>query len=193
MASSLSLIAVDILDAYPLGRHRCLLDVGGGEGAFLEAAAARAPRLSLILFDLPAVAARARARLQRANLAARATIVAGDALRDPLPAGADVVSLVRVIHDHEDAHALRLLRAVRRALAPGGVLLLAEPMARTKGAEPIGEAYFGFYLLAMGQGRPRTEGELKALLADAGFDRTRSVATRRPLLSRLLAAEVRRA
>ena len=36
MASSLALIAEDILEAYPLGRHRCLLDVGGGEGAFLR-------------------------------------------------------------------------------------------------------------------------------------------------------------
>ncbi len=34
----------EILDAYPLARHRCLLDVGGGEGAFL-APLRRAPRI----------------------------------------------------------------------------------------------------------------------------------------------------
>ena len=37
------------------------LDVGGGEGAFLEAVAVNAPDLELKLFDLPAVAARAAA------------------------------------------------------------------------------------------------------------------------------------
>ena len=42
MARSQKLIAQDVLDAYPLGRHRCLLDIGGGEGAFVAAVAASA-------------------------------------------------------------------------------------------------------------------------------------------------------
>ena len=41
MAASQPLVAQEVLDAYPLARHRCLLDVGGGDGAFLAAAAAR--------------------------------------------------------------------------------------------------------------------------------------------------------
>jgi demethylspheroidene O-methyltransferase len=191
MASSLSLIAEDILEAYPQDRHRTLLDVGGGEGAFLEAAAASSPHLALQLFDLPPVAARAQARLAAAGLASRATVTGGDVFQDPLPQGADLVSLVRVIHDHDDPQALRILRAVRKILQPGGVLLLAEPMAGTTGAEPMGDAYFGFYLLAMGQGRPRTAGQLQALLLEAGFDRVEPRDTRRPLLCRLMLAETR--
>lgn len=190
MAGSLSLIAEDILEAYPLGRHRCLLDVGGGEGAFVEAAARKTPGLALRLFDLPPVAARARARLLRVGLADRATVIGGDVFRDPLPPGADLVSLVRVLHDHDDAQALGILQAVRRALPPGGVLLIAEPMAGTAGAEPMGDAYFGFYLLAMGQGRPRTSDQLGALLHEAGFARGRRAKTRRPMLTRLMVAEV---
>jgi demethylspheroidene O-methyltransferase len=189
MSRSLSLIADDILEAYPMSRHRCLLDVGGGEGAFLEAAGARAPTLALILFDLPPVAHRARERLENLDIARRTTVIGGDVLVDPLPVGADLVSLVRVIHDHEDPQALEILRASHRALPPGGVLLLAEPMARTSGAEPMGDAYFGFYLLAMGQGRPRTATQLRALLLEAGFDRVRNVKTRRPILCGLLVAE----
>jgi len=112
----------------------------------------------------------------------------GDFLSDPLPAGADVASLVRVVHDHDDASALALLQAARRALPSGGALLLAEPMAATPGAEPIGDAYFGFYLLAMGRGQPRSFAELSALLRAAGFDRIRRVRTRRPLLTGLIVA-----
>ena len=67
MAASQPLIAQEVLDAYPIHRHRCLLDVGGGEGVFLGAAATRAPALSLMLFDLPAVAGRARNRLADAE------------------------------------------------------------------------------------------------------------------------------
>lgn len=188
MAGSLGLIAEDILEAYPLGRHRALLDVGGGEGAFLQAAAQRFPGLALTLFDLPPVAARARVRLGQAGLEGRAAVVGGDVFQDPLPRGADVVSLVRIVHDHDDAQALRILRAARQALAPGGVLLLAEPMAGTPGAERMGDAYFGFYLLAMGQGRPRTVEELSSLLEQAGFTRVEGRPTRRPMLTRLLVA-----
>jgi demethylspheroidene O-methyltransferase len=185
MAASQPLVAEEVLDAYPLGRHRCLLDVGGGEGAFLAAAAARSPQLQLILFDLPAVAERGEARLAASGLAGRTTAVGGD-FRTELPAGADVVSLVRIVHDHDDATALAVLRAARRALPPDGTLLLAEPMSGTPGAEPVSDAYFGFYLLAMGRGRPRTPDELRTLLQAAGFDRVRLVPTRRPLLTRLM-------
>ena len=189
MAASQAMIAEEVLDAFAgLVRHRVLLDVGGGEGAFLCAAAARAPALRVHLFDLPPVAARAAARFARAGLGARSTVTGGDFRRDPLPRGADLLSLVRVLHDHDDEAALALLRAARDALPPGGHLLLAEPMAGTPGAEAMGEAYFGFYLLAMGSGRPRREEELRAMLARAGFARVAALRTRMPLLVRVLLA-----
>ncbi|MGE7415381.1 methyltransferase [Methylobacterium tarhaniae] len=187
MGASQALVARDILEAYPLARHAHLLDVGGGEGAFAVEAARSAPRLRVTLFDLPPVAARAARRFAEEGLAGRAT-ARGGSFHDGLPPGADAVSLVRVVHDHDDAPALALLKAARAALPPGGTLLLAEPMAGTPGAEPIGDAYFGFYLLAMGSGRPRTRPELADMLAQAGFSRVREHRTRRPMLVRLLVA-----
>ncbi len=116
MALSLPLVAEEVLDAYPVSRHRALLDVGGGEGVFLAAAASRAPKLSLMLFDVPAVAERARESLAKEGLAARSQIFGGDFLSDSLPNGADLITLVRVILDHDDAHALKILKAARAAL-----------------------------------------------------------------------------
>ena len=188
MSASQPLVADEILDAYSLRAHRCLLDVGGGDGTFLARAAQRAPALRLMLFDLPPVAERARARFTAAGLADRASAVGGSFLHDALPTGADIASLVRVIHDHDDAAAMTILRAVRSALPADGRLLLAEPMAGTKGAEPMGDAYFGFYLLAMGRGRPRTAAELGAMLRAAGFEAVRVLPTRMPLQTQLLTA-----
>ncbi len=187
MGASQAMIADDILDACDLGRHRHLMDVGGGEGVFLEAAAARGADLRLTLFDLPAVAARAEARLARAGLDLRIAC-RGGSFHDGLPPGADAISLVRVVHDHDDGPALALLKAVHAALPPGGTLILAEPMAGTPGAGPVGDAYFGFYLLAMGSGRPRRAEELHAMLREAGFARARERRTRRPLLTRVILA-----
>ena len=186
MAASQPMVAAEVLDAVRFDRFRCLLDVGGGEGAFLEAVACRHPSLRLMLFDLPAVAARARHRLAAAGIMAR--VEGGDFRTDALPEGADAITLVRVVHDHDDATALALLRAAHRALRPGGTLILAEPMSGTPGAEPIGDAYFGLYLRAMGSGRPRTAERLAAMLTEAGFAAPRRVATRTPLLVRVLEA-----
>jgi demethylspheroidene O-methyltransferase len=189
MAASQALVAADVLSAYRFDRHRCLLDLGGGDGTFLVQVAAHAPALRLMLFDLPAVARRARTRFAESGLAARAQAIGGDFRRDTLPEGADLVSLVRVIHDHDDAAALTILRAARSALPTnGGTLLLAEPMADTRGAEPVG-AYFNFYLLAMGSGRPRRAEELMAMMREAGFERVRPIATRRPMLVRILVGQ----
>src|SRR5262249_4784462 len=159
------------------------------DASFAVAAAAHAPDLRLMVFDLPAVARHAETRLTTAGLSGRAEAVSGDFLADPLPRGADVASLVRVLHDHNDDPALRLLRNVRLALEPGATLLIAEPMAGTAGAEPVGDAYFGFYLMAMGKGRARTPLEIIRLLQAASFHRTRLVPTSMPLITSLLVAQ----
>lgn len=190
MSASQPQVAEQVLDAYRIQRHRCLLDVGGGEGVFLAAAAARAPRLQLQLFDLPPVAELARRRLAAQGLGDRCAVHGGSFFDDPLPRGADVVSLVRVIFDHADDRALQILQAVRRALPPGGTVLVAEPMAQTPGAEAMGDAYFGFYLLAMGRGRPRSSDEIAALLGRAGFTGMRLWKTHMPLQAQLMSAVV---
>jgi demethylspheroidene O-methyltransferase len=188
MAASQPMVAAQAIDAYPFRRHRRLLDVGGGEGAFVAAVGARVAGLDLAVFDLPPVGERARARLERAGLAGRTTVFGGNFLADSLPQGFDIITLIRVLHDHDDAPALALLRAVHAALPPGGTLFIAEPMAQTPGAEPAGDAYFGFYLLAMGSGRPRSPDEIAAMLRSAGFARSRLLPTAVPLTARIIVA-----
>ena len=142
-----------------------------------------------MLFDLPAVAERAQVRFAAEGLGARVVCHGGSFFDDPVPQGADLVSLVRVLYDHPDERVLAILRAARQALGDrGGDLILAEPMSGTPGAEAMGDAYFGFYLLAMGKGRARTAEELSLLVLAAGFDRVRPVKTRVPLQTGLLHA-----
>lgn len=187
MAATQPMVAAEVLATWPFGRIRRLVDVGGGEGVFLEAVARHFSDLELVLFDLPAVAERARARLASAGLSERVRIVGGDFRRDPLPEGCDGASLVRILHDHDDRTVLDLLRAVRSALVPGGTVLVVEPLAEMPGAERVG-AYFALYLAAMGRGRPRREEELLELLDRAGFVRPRRHATRLPLIASVVSA-----
>jgi demethylspheroidene O-methyltransferase len=188
MAASQPMVASEVLDAYPVAAHRCLLDIGGGDGSFLAVVAARAPDLKLQLFDLPAVADRARMRFEVAGLASRATAFGGSFKSGPLPVGADLVSLVRVLHDHDDEDVMGLLRAIHDALPPDGTLLIAEQMSDVPGAEPVGDAYFGFYLMAMGRGRPRSEARLTEMLRAAGFCQIGLIPTRIPLQTCVMVA-----
>ncbi|EHQ53264.1 hydroxyneurosporene methyltransferase [Ectothiorhodospira sp. PHS-1] len=189
MSVSQQLVAEEILDAFTPRGYTRLMDLGGGNATFLSAVAARVPDLELTLFDLPAVAEKAQTRFAQLGLAHRATAIGGDFFSDPLPRGADLISLVRVVHDHNDDHILGLFRSIREALPDHGALLLAEPMSGTSGAEPIGDAYFGMYLFAMGRGRPRTPSELEEMLLKSGFTRIRLIPTRTPLLTRVMLAQ----
>lgn len=188
MSASQSMVAEQILDRYPMHSHQCLLDVGGGDGTFLRRVAAAAPDLALKLFDLPPVARRAEKAFAEAGLPNRIDCTGGSVFDDALPRGADVISLVRVVHDHDDDAARRILSRCREALPSGGTLLLAEPMARARVGDPATDAYFGFYLHAMGRGRPRTSEALEVLLAETGFVRVRAVRTDLPMLTGLLVA-----
>lgn len=191
MSASQPLIAEQVLDAYDFSRHRQVLDVGGGQGTFLAEVARRHAGLRLQLFDLPAVAQLARERLSEQGLGARIDCHGGSFFDDPLPTGADLVTLVRVAYDHPDERVVRILSAIRRVLQPrGGHLLLAEPLAGTPGARAMGDAYFGLYLLAMGKGRARTAESLGLLLRQAGFTDIRAVSTRLPLQTGVLLARV---
>lgn len=188
MAQSQTFVAEDVLDAYDFGKHTLMLDVGGGDGTFIVRTARRNPKLRFQHFDLPPVSARAAAHFTRAGLNQRAISAPGSFVYDELPQGADLVTLVRVLHDHDDQTVKTILRRARHAIAPGGTLLIAEPMAGTRGAESMGDAYFGFYLLAMGRGRPRTREDLSQLVVDAGFRNPTEVPTSLPLQTRLLKA-----
>lgn len=184
MAASQQFIAELVLAAYPFRRHRHLLDLGGGDGSFAAAVALRAPSLRIEMVDLPAVAARASERFRRLGLEAQASARGANLFTDALPRGADLVTLIRVAHDHDDHKVERLFRSAREAIAPGGTLLIAEPMSGVRSAD----AYLGVYLLAMGSGRTRSVAELGRMLGRAGFVGVRRRRTRNPLLASVVTA-----
>ena len=186
MSTSQRFVIEELLSAYPFAEHRVVLDVGGGMGGWVSALAQRHTHLQLKLFDLPPVAALAADHVQRQGLSDRISTHGGSFTKDALPRGADLVTLVRVAHDHPDVDVRVVLRAIFDALPLGGTLLLAEPMAQAGGAPEPSDPYFHFYLMAMGSGRLRTPAELTALMADAGFTHIERVPNPMPLHAQLL-------
>jgi len=188
MSASLPLVADEIVDAYNFSKHQCMLDVGGGQGTFLKRVHEVNPQLKKMLFDLPGVAQLAAQQLGSHSTTQGIQTHGGNFFTDALPIGADLITLVRVIFDHDDERVLTLLASIYAALPSGGTLLIAEPMADAPDAQAMGHAYFGFYLLAMGRGRPRTVNEISNLLKKVGFKSTQTIATKMPINTQIVLA-----
>ncbi|WP_413687473.1 methyltransferase [Rhodobacter sp. Har01] len=169
MADSQGLVAEDTLKLVDFKGITELMDVGGGSGAFLAAVGAAYPALKMVLFDLPAVVPAAEARFRDPGMAGRVRILPGSFRDDPLPRGADAISLVRVLFDHADATVAALLTSVHAALPPGGRLIVSEPMGGGASPDRHTDVYYGVYTLAMQTGRSRAPEEIAGLCSAAGF------------------------
>jgi demethylspheroidene O-methyltransferase len=184
MAATQSMVSQQILDAYDFSGHKRMLDIGGGSGAFTAAIAAAAPKLQFGIFDLPDVIIEAQKRLAPGHI----TFHPGSFKENAIPQDYDLITLVRILHDHDDDVVQALLPKIYKALPPGGRLLIAEPMAGSASATRMGDAYFGLYLWAMGSGRPRTAAEITVMLANAGFATVNPIKTALPIITNALVA-----
>ena len=188
MAATQPMVVAEIIDRFDFARHRRLLDIGGGSGMFTRTIAAAVPGLELGIFDLPAVTTEAAQRFAADPPARTIALHPGSFKTDALPPGYDLITLVRILHDHDDQIAAALLRSIFTAQSPGGTVLIAEPMADEATAPRMGDAYFGLYLWAMGSGRPRSAATLIAMLGAAGFRSIRRINTAQPIITSALVA-----
>jgi C-methyltransferase len=138
------------------------------------------PSLTGILMDLPAVVEGAHTVFGTATLRGRCQLVGGDFLT-AVPAGGDLYLLKRILVDRMDDEARTLLRNIRRAMAPQGRVLVADPESRS----PYGQLYDMLMLMVFGS-RLRTEAEVQALFAQSGFTLRRAIETRAVTTLRLL-------
>ncbi len=167
-----------ILAAYDFSGVTTVVDLGGGHGALLEVLLRNHPHLCGILFDRAPVVAGAQRRLADAGMLARATCVAGDFFAE-VPSGGDLYVLKSVLHNWDDAAALRILRRCRQAMAQQACLLVVERVV------PLGNIaaeakLFDINMLVVAGGQERTEREYDALLQAAGFKLTRVIPTCSP-------------
>ncbi len=189
MAQSQLLVAEDTLRMVSFKDVRHLLDVGGGTGAFLEAVGRAHPDLRLSLFDLPQVVPGATSRFEASGMMDRVTLSPGSFRDDPLPEGADAISLIRVLYDHADETVAELLASVYAALPAGGRLVISEPMGGGAQPDRAGDVYFAFYTMAMQTGRTRSAEEIAALCTGAGFANIRCPRPARNYVTRVVTAQ----
>ncbi len=170
-----------IARAYPFGRCTRLVDVGGAHGHLLATILRRYKRLRGVLYDQPQVVAAAGASgfVTDRAVAGRCEVQGGDFFT-AVPAGADAYIMKYIIHDWDDEQALRILRACRTAMAPGGrVLVVDNVIPRGNGAH--WGKLLDINMFVSPGGMERTREEFRALFRQAGLRLRRVVPTACPL------------
>ena len=165
--------------AYDFSDLTTIVDVGGATGNLLTTILASYPGSRGILFDLPHVVRDAPPLIQARGLADRVAIEAGNFF-ESVPSGGDAYLLSHIIHDWSEEQCLAILGNCRRAMNPGGRLLIIE-MVLPIGDTPHPGKMLDMMMLVGPGGQERTEQEYGTLLSKAGLRLTRVVPTESPV------------
>ena len=163
-----------IAGAYDFSPFRRVLDIAGGQGGLLAEILRQYLGASGLLFDQPQVV-QDPAALSAAGLLDRCEIVAGDFFR-AVPGGGGAYILKRILHDWNDAQCVRILRACREAMDAQSVLLVIDAVI-PPGNDPHPGKIMDILMMALTEGRERTEAEFRALFRQAGLELTKVVPT----------------
>jgi O-methyltransferase len=173
MAAKAGADIATLLQAYDFHPFKTIADIGGGRGHLLRAILDAVPTANGVLFDLPSVIGALEAWSNRLSLAG------GDFFVDPLPP-ADAYLLMEVLHDWPDSEAVAILRAIRRAAAPGASVLIIEDVLPEEQADPRARTLDVLMLMVTG-GRERSASQFAELLQNADFRLTAVIDTAGPM------------
>lgn len=173
VAAATGRIAKALMMAADFSDSRCVVDVGGGQGALIGAILQQSPHIQGMLLDkYPQGAADLLGPL---GVIDRCKLVQGDFFTE-VPQGGDSYLLKAILHDWNDDESRRILQNCRKAMGPRSRLLLLERSLPER-AEAGNETIFSdILMLVLEHGRERSERELRALLHEAGFPIVRRLA-----------------
>ena len=142
---------------------RTVVDVGGGTGAMLAELLREWPQIHGTLVDFPRTVALSGDIFQATGVADRATTV-GQSFFDPLPPGADLYLLKKIVNDWPDRDAAAILSRCADAARPSGRVLVLDAVVAD--GTPIS---LSIEMMLVG-GKHRTLAEFRELVHEAGME-----------------------
>jgi hypothetical protein len=153
-----------------------IVDVGGGNGAFLASLLRRLRGARGTLFDLPGVVANAPRTLAAAGVQDRVTVVPGSFLTDGIPTGGDAYVLKRILYSWSDDEVVGILSRVRAAMGPQSRLFVMEA-GRQDDEDPVLARRMAMLMHTLTAGGARGRDEQETLLRRAGLRLLRTLNT----------------
>lgn len=167
-------LAPKILRPVDLRGARTLLDLGGGAGSYAFALLVKYPGLHATIFDRPAAVRVALVEAKRADLSEQVDVIGGDLFSDDYGGPYDVIFYSNVVHIYSPQENRRILRKIKKALKPGGRLIIVEYFLDKDQAHPPDVSSFNLMMLLFTErGRCYTWQEATTWLKSTGFSRFR--------------------
>jgi hypothetical protein len=155
-----------MVDAYDFSRFKTLVDIGGGNGEVITSVLHKNRGIKGILFDLPHVIDRATANIAASGLGDRCQLASGNFF-EQVAEGGDGYIMRHILHDWSDEDAVKILTNCRKAMNPGGKVLVVEAVIQD-GNEPSPFKLLDLTMLMVG-GKERTRIQFENIFSKAGL------------------------
>jgi hypothetical protein len=159
MTDVASMVAYAVLMAYDFSGISSMVDIGGGEGAFLRKILELHPEIEGTVFDLEPALKKAH-QLNGEMSIGKCSAVAGNFF-ESVPQGADAYIMSDVIHDWNDEQCVTILKNCRKAMSKKGRVLVVE-MVVPEGDARCFSKLLDVNMLVMTRGKERTRSEYNA-------------------------------
>ncbi len=149
------------------------VDVGGADGALVHSLMQHNSHLRGIVLDRPEVAAAAAVAAKARGLAERTEVIGGDFFKS-VPEG-DLYLLRFILHDWDDADAMRILQNCRRVMKPDARLVVMEAFFPESGEQIPANMIdtqvplFDLHLMLAVNGKERSVAEYGVLFDKVGL------------------------
>jgi O-methyltransferase domain len=171
-------VASEITSMLDTSIYSVAVDVGGADGALVHSLMRHNPRLHGIVLDRPEVAPAAAAAAAARGLAERTEAIGGDFFKS-VPEG-DLYLLRFILHDWDDADAIRILESCRRAMKPDARLVVIEAFFAEPGEQIPANMIdtqvplFDLHLMLAVNGKERSVAEYSVLFDKVGLRRIKT-------------------
>lgn len=155
-----------------------VLDVGGGSGAYAMAFVRAREGITATVFDLPRVTPLTRRYVEAGGLSDKIDVVEGDAVKDGLPRGFDLVFMSQLLHSNSAEDNKALIANGAASLNAGGRLVVQDFVVDDDRAGPPQPVIFALNMLVnTAAGDTYTEAEIRGWMEAAGLTGVARVGT----------------
>jgi SAM-dependent methyltransferase len=168
MSAGSLMAAKTLATTFPWDRYKTFVDIGTAQGCVPVVIARAHPHLTGGGFDLPAVEGAFRTYVEQHGLSHRLKFYPGDFFSDALP-HADVIVMGRILHNWDHPTRPLLLQKAHQALAPGGALIVYDPLIDDGRKLPHGLLSSLNMLIETQGGSEYSGAECAQWMSDAGF------------------------
>jgi ubiquinone/menaquinone biosynthesis C-methylase UbiE len=186
--------APQIASEIDLGNRKRVLDLGGGPGTYAINFCRRNPKLTAVIYDLPATRPYAEKTVARHGLADRISFCSGNYIEEEIPGRYDVVWLSHILHSEGSDTCEKILSKAVNTLESGGMLLIHDFFLWDTMDGPLFPALFALNMLqATSEGQTYSEAHVKQMLQNAGLSDIKRLTYAGPTQSGIIVGTVEKA